>query len=89
MKNLEMLAEISTQMGWPVERRTAPGPYDCPTHGAPLAAHQISTFSGWQEIVACPDYDGTCGYSPDADPYPIEDPTETADDPVVESVGRP
>lgn len=77
---LSFMEQMSAEMGFPPQRREVDGPYPCPTHGVMLRTAQVGTFAGWYESTWCPDFDGTCGYDPNAAAAHIDVPTQVVEE---------
>jgi len=79
---LQFLAATGRSLGYPREIESEPAGYDCPQHDAPVLEQRLDTIGGWQAVLVCPLYDGTCRYSPDAAPRQIE-PPDTSTEPAT------
>ena len=71
---LEVLRDLSATLGFDRNIEQVPAEYDCPVHETPTIEHHVETISGWQAVLSCPAYDGSCRYDPNADPMQIEQP---------------
>lgn len=71
---LEVLQATNAAFGMVCQIEQSPAGYDCPVHEVPLIAHHLETINGWNEVLACPAFDGTCRYDPDSTPSLIDNP---------------
>lgn len=85
---MQTLADLGASMGHVRDIQIVEGSYDCPVHDVPLQEQQLDSVSGWQSLLVCPAFDGTCRYDPDGAPVQI-DPPEPAkpDEPAEPATG--
>lgn len=71
--------QINTSFGVTGDIHTTEAGWNCPVHNIPLVWESTPTMTGWQGLMFCPGYDGTCRYDPEDDLEPVDKPQAVID----------